>query len=370
MAFDEQSAGRKPVTKDAVQKLVIAAVAWTLLAGFMALARAEDAAAQGRDAAFWPAFKLMLPYFFPLIALSWMLQLAFVRWPRLTQDPKKTLSLFAGVLFFFYPAYLLYEAALGLVQSGEALDKLLPTFTSQSRFGWWIDGMIVVGTATIHYAIASRARLIDRDIALQRQISDNLQLRLTLLQSQLEPHFLFNVLNSISALVRSGDRGLALDVVERVSDLLRYALRASRTATLTMQDELNFVEQYLLVQSMRHGDRLRIERSIEDAPWNSIDCPPLLLQPLIENALRHGVESAPGPNRVAMSVCRNGGNVCVEIVNDVAKMAPSSAGNGMGLALVRDRLQAVYGTRAALITGRLCGQFTATIRFPVGDLDG
>lgn len=367
--FEERSAGLKQMARNVGKMLATSVVGWTLIAGFMTLARAEDAAAQGRDSDFWSAFALMLPYFLPLMALSWTLQLAFDRCPSLTQEPRRTLLLFAGVLFLFYPAYLFYEAIVGLVQSGESVEKLLPTLKAQSRFGWWIDGMIVVGTVVLHYAVASRAILVDRDIALQRQISDNLQLRLTLLQSQLEPHFLFNVLNSISALVRSGDRSLALDVLEKVSDLLRYALRASRAGMLTMQDELDFADRYLSVQSMRHGDRLQIECHVEGDSWTEIDCPPLLFQPLIENALRHGIESAPGPNRVTMSVRCKEDDVFIEIVNDIDENMPSLSGNGMGLSLVRDRLQAVYGMRASLSVERNSRQFTAVVRFPADGAD-
>lgn len=370
LMFEDRSDGHKQVARNVAKMLAAAVVGWTLIAGFMTLARAEDAAAQGRDSDFWPAFALMFPYFLPLMALSWTLQLGFDRWPSLTQEPRKTLLLFAGVLFFFYPAYLFYEAIVGLTQSGEELERLLPTLKAQSRFGWWIDGMIVVGAVVLHYAIASRARLVDRDIALQRQISDNLQLRLTLLQSQLEPHFLFNVLNSISALVRSGDRSLALDVLEKVSELLRYALRASRAGTLTMQDELDFADRYLAMQSMRHGDRLQIKCQVEDVNWSEIDCPPLLLQPLIENAMRHGIESAPGPNRVTMSVGCKDDDVFIEIVNDIDGIMPSLSGNGIGLSLVRDRLQAVYGMRASLRAEQNSRKFTAMVRFPADGTDG
>jgi LytS/YehU family sensor histidine kinase len=163
---------------------------------------------------------------------------------------------------------------------------------------------------------------------------------------------------------------LALDVLEKVSDLLRYALRASRTGMLTMQDELDFAERYLSVQSMRHGDRLQIECRIEADNWSEIDCPPLLFQPLIENALRHGIESAPGPNRVTMSVHCKEEDVVIEIVNDIDENMPPLPGTGMGLSLVRDRLHAVYGMRASLSTERQGRQFTAKVRFPADDYHG
>lgn len=273
-------------------------------------------------------------------------------------------------MFLFYPAFLIYELTVGLLQESRPLDQFLPAFKEQSRVGWWVDAIIVIGAVILHHALASRARLAERAIALQRQLGNNLQLRLTLLQSQPEPHFLFNALNSISALVRSDNRGRALDALERVSDLLRHALRASRSGILTMRDELDFTEQYLAVQSMRHGKRLQIDCRIEDNRWNEIDCPPLLLQPLIENALRHGVETLPGPNRVILSVGCSEGMVVMEIANAIDDTAKSMSSNGMGISLVRDRLEALYGARASLMTERSGRRFTARVQFPADDYDG
>lgn len=370
MIFEGQSDGSKLTARKVVRMLANSVVGWTLMAFFMTLARAEDNAARGRVGYFWSDFEQAMPYFLPLMALSWALQAALKHWPSLTEQPKKSLLLFASVLFLFFPTYLFYEAMVGLVQSGEPLEKLLPTLKAQSFVGWWTDAMIVIGGVVLHFALASRARLAERDIALKSQLSDNLQLRLTLLQSQLEPHFLFNALNSISGLVRSGDRTLALEVLERVSELLRYALRASRAGMLTMRDELDFTERYLSVQSIRHGERLQIDCQIGDANWNVIDCPPLLFQPLIENALRHGVETTSGTHRVILSIDCKGSMVVMEIVNDINDEAAPLPGNGMGISLVRDRLQALYGARANLSIEQGERRFSARIQFPADDYDG
>ena len=370
MEVDDRSKNPWCDAVEAGRLWVISVVGWVLMAGFMTLARAEDAATQGRHLNFWAEFVQTLPFFIPLMGLSWALQLGLKRWPSLTQVPRRSALLFLGVLFLFFPAYLVYEAMIGLAQSGAPLANLPSALNGQSRVGWWIDGVIVMGAVVLHYALASRSRMVERDAALQRQLTDNFQLRLTLLQSQLEPHFLFNALNSISALVRSDDRTLALEVLEQVSDLLRYALRASRSGMLTMRDELDFTNRYLSVQSMRHGERLQIDCRIQDEHWNTISCPPLLLQPLIENALRHGVEAMPGTNRVTLSVGCSGGAVVIQITNDIDKNVPASPGNGMGLSLVRDRLHALFGTRASLSTNQSDRTFTATVQFPADDHDG
>jgi hypothetical protein len=350
--------------------LVTAITGWSLLAAFMTLARVEDAIAAGRQTSFLQQFVETLPYFVPLMALSWGLMAAFERWPTLVRQPVRAASLFAVVLLIYFPLYILFQATVALGQSGTGFDQLGPTLSAQSRFGWWIDGMIIAGATAFHLAVASWRRLVDRDIALQLERGENLALRLTLLQAQLEPHFLFNALNSISALVRSGDRELALHSLSQVSDLLRYALRASRVSQLSLRDELDFLDRYLTVQSLRHGDRLVLEKHVADEDWTEIACPPLLLQPLVENALRYGVESTVGISRMGIDVSLDGDTVRVRLVNDIGADGGGAPGNGMGVNLVRERLAAVYGTRAALNTLIEENRFVATLEFPADDYGG
>lgn len=354
----------------ALRYLAASIAAWTAIAAVMTLARIEDAVSAGRGAWFWSEFVGNLPYFVPLMALSWTLQLCFQRWPLLTQSISRTAAVFAAVLLLFFPAYVISEATISLVQQGQPVGHLWSVLARQSRFGWWIDAMIVLGATAFHYALASRRRLVEREVDLHRRESENLELRLSLLQSQLEPHFLFNALNSVAALVRTDDREMALEVMERLSELLRYALRASRAGMMTMQDELQFTERYLSVQAMRFGDRLQIERKVENVDWSGIECPPLLFQPLVENALRHGIETSPGSNRLEFAAYLEGEDVCVAIANDVDRTRDAQPGNGMGLSLVADRLHAVFGSKGAIETRMEGDRFLASIRFPVGGHDG
>ncbi|KZS00924.1 Uncharacterized protein APZ42_002590, partial [Daphnia magna] len=129
---------------------------------------------------------------------------------------------------------------------------------------WWFEFMVVTGTfaAVVGLSAWQRSRRRERDWALAQ--SDNLRLRLTLLQGQLEPHFLFNTLNGVSSLVRAGERGQALSALSRVSELLRYALRVSRLDWVTVQDELDFVRDYLALQSLRFGAGLRLSWQLDE----------------------------------------------------------------------------------------------------------
>jgi two-component system sensor histidine kinase AlgZ len=126
------------------------------------------------------------------------------------------------------------------------------------------------------------------------------------LRAQFEPHFLFNALNAISALVRDGDRGLALGGIGRLSDLLRYALSASVREDVTVAAELQFVRDYLDLQRLRYGERLQVQIDGEDSLLHEVECPPLLLQPLIENALRHDLDCREGPSDIRCGFVQDG----------------------------------------------------------------
>lgn len=348
--------------------LVLAVAGGTFICAIMVVARVEDALARGQSADVANEFPLSWPYFLPLMLLSWGLQSAFDRWRRLTR-PLPAGLLFAAVMLIFFPGYIAYEGLLGMSQASDAESGLLDHLTRQSRFGWWIDGMIVMATFALHYGLATRSRLIVREADLSRQRTENAELRLALLQGQLEPHFLFNALNGVAALVRSGDRDRSLSVLEEISEMLRYALRASRTGLLTVQDELDFVDRYLSLQAMRFGPRLRIEREDMPIEWFAIPCPPLLIQPLVENAIRHGVETTSGDAQVRVSAMLEDEKVVIEVCNSIATGAEPLAGNGIGMSLVSGRLAAAFGDEGRLMSLKSENAFISTLSFPARRTD-
>jgi LytS/YehU family sensor histidine kinase len=203
---------------------------------------------------------------------------------------------------------------------------------------------------------------------------DNLKLQLALeqqrmlaLRAQLEPHFMFNALNAISAMVRSGDSALALGGINRLSELLRYALAASVRDTVSVADELQFVCDYLDLQRLRYGERLRV--SIEGGgPFlHEVDCPPLLLQPLVENALRHDLDCHDGPSDIRLRFERSGDYLQIRVSNSVNMLVNTPAspnpGAGLGLSNTRDRLQLMH-PGASLRAGPADGRFVAEVRLP------
>jgi LytS/YehU family sensor histidine kinase len=171
---------------------------------------------------------------------------------------------------------------------------------------------------------------------------------LAALRMQIQPHFLFNALNSISALM-SSDAARADAMLVRFSELLRATLLSSRKATTTLAEELRFSARYLDLERLRFGDRLAVVFDLP-AELAGLEVPNLLLQPLVENAVKHGVQRRVGPVRLALSVRRLGDDVEVELCNDreTEKDGIGAAGLGVGLENVRRRLALAFGSGAAL----------------------
>ncbi len=186
--------------------------------------------------------------------------------------------------------------------------------------------------------------------------------RLGALQAQLQPHFLFNSLNAVTTLLRRDPR-LAETTLVSLSELLRMALSRSEKQETTLRDEVEFVRHYLEIQRTRFGDKLRVEEHLDP---QALHCrvPTLVLQPLVENALRHGIEPADRPGTVRVGAARQDGRLVLTVEDDgvglpggdaeaggaqsSALPGPKASGTGIGLANLRDRLQALYGERQRL----------------------
>ncbi len=173
--------------------------------------------------------------------------------------------------------------------------------------------------------------------------------RLHALQAQLQPHFLFNTLNAIATLLRR-DVKAAENTLMSLSELLRLALSRSEQQEISLRDELRFLERYVQIQQTRFGERLKFELAIES---QSLDClvPTLMLQPLVENAIQHGIEPTGNPGVVRVSGRREQERLVVQVQDNGAGVdAERSAGQngGIGLSNLRQRLSALYGTEQKL----------------------
>ena len=190
-----------------------------------------------------------------------------------------------------------------------------------------------------------------------------LEAHLKLLQAQIEPHFLFNTLANVSSLIDS-DPALAKQLLERLNDWLRVALARARSSSATLGDELGMLENYLEIMQVRFGERLRWRFEVsEDA--RALAFPPMLLQPLLENALRHGIEPKLGGGEIILRAVSDGACLCVEVVDDGMGLAENAASGGAGLANIRARLAALFGDAGSLaLSGNADGGVTATLILP------
>ena len=190
-----------------------------------------------------------------------------------------------------------------------------------------------------------------------------IEAHLKLLQAQIEPHFLFNTLANVSSLIDS-EPALAKQLLERLNDWLRVALARARSSSATLGDELDMLENYLEIMVVRFGERLRWRIEVPEEA-RALAFPPMLLQPLLENALRHGIEPKLGGGEVVISARCDGGRLCIEVVDDGMGLADSGASGGTGLANIRARLEALFGDRGSLaLNGNVAGGVTATLVLP------
>jgi LytS/YehU family sensor histidine kinase len=182
-------------------------------------------------------------------------------------------------------------------------------------------------------------------------------------RAQLSPHFLFNSLNSVSALT-TADPAKAREMCVLFADLLRSSLGVGEKPSISLSEELTLARSFLTIERIRFGPRLDIE---EDMDVESARCavPPLLLQPLVENAVTHGIATRLQGGTVSIRTKRSGETVTIAIENPFDEEGKSVAGTGVGLQSVKRRLAARYGTRASLTSLANGGSFRVEIRLPV-----
>jgi two-component system sensor histidine kinase AlgZ len=185
--------------------------------------------------------------------------------------------------------------------------------------------------------------------------------RLSELQARIRPHFLFNTLNSAIALVRA-EPAQAETLLEDLSDLFRHALM-EQGEFVTLADEIALAQRYLAIEQVRFGTRLQLEWAL-DATAAAAKLPPLLLQPLVENAVKHGVEpSVPGA-QVRISTQRRGSTVVIKVTNTVPAGA-GEPGHGLALVNVRDRLKLLHDVQGQFQSGFKNGVFQVRIEVPL-----
>lgn len=227
---------------------------------------------------------------------------------------------------------------------------------------------LYIGTviSTIFVAVVltyQRLRRQAHDVESRAQLAQQAALRANLraLRARTNPHFLFNSLNAVADLVHE-DPVRAEAVIERLSDVFRYALESSRYEWVTLDRELGIIDDYLEIELIRLGSRLQVERSV-DPTLRKVAIPPLLIQPLVENAVKHGPAACANGGMVTIIVERHRSDFEVAIRNPVGEA--TQPGTGTSLTDLRQRLALAYGGRAKLSVLRADDHHEVRLRLPM-----
>jgi sensor histidine kinase YesM len=267
------------------------------------------------------------------------------------------------------------------------LGGLLAASILRFGFGHWVSSrrllinlasgvsvtmLVAIGKITQHrlkLALeVSEQSLRERELAEERLLKAKSEAELAALQARINPHFLFNTLNSIAALI--GDEpAKAEQVLGQLSSLMRYTLQSNHAGVVSLDDELKIVRGYLEIEEVRLGDRLRYEIDIDPALRGAV-LPILLLQPLVENAIKHGIAPNIAGGRLIVRGWCEDGRAIFTIVDDGDGGDGGTAGFGEGLMNVRQRLEALYGDRAAVTLTRRDGLTETRVMLPCAPATG
>ncbi len=263
------------------------------------------------------------------------------------------------------------SVAIGAIQTAlvvgvyTAIEGQLGVWSEKSSIAFLFMGVSVITTIwTILYLTMTTLR------SSREARRNEMQMKLALsnaeldaLEAQLDPHFLFNCLNSFRGMI-SENPGLAQDMVTRLANILRHNLQRDKRHTVPLAGELDAVTDYLALESIRFEDRLHVHLAVDQAFRQSL-VPPMLLQTLVENAIKHGVEEVPAGGDLFIRAGVEGGQLRIEVENTGSLAEPRKDSTQVGLANARERLRILYGDGARLqLAASGEGRVTATVLIP------
>jgi len=275
--------------------------------------------------------------------------------------------LWSHLLFHFTPVLQISGHLLGLIVFFLVMGTLSYYFTDYMDglvyFEHWKEYMLglmswdalrfhdqYIITVGVYYVIQYFQGLQRKDQEKSELALKNKEMQISLLKSQINPHFLFNTLNSISTLVHSS-KEQARKVITQLSDIFRYALDSHSGEMVKLVHEINFIENYIRIQQVRFGERLRFEKNI-DPSCMSISIPPMILQPLVENSVKYGIGPKEDGGTISLTVKRSGNIILFEVKDDGlgsnAKKVMDGSSSGIGMANTDLRLKSYFGSESKL----------------------
>ena len=268
---------------------------------------------------------------------------------------------FLGALLWYEAEMMLFQVYLGWMR-----DLALLVRPVRISIGLWLYyGFVLFAWSLLYVGMKMwREAERQRERALRAEMHAH-EARLRALRSQLEPHFLFNTLNAISTLVSEGENGTATAMISKLSDFLRLTLEHADQPEIPVAEELEFVKRYLEIEQVRFGSRLRSQ--ITAAP-DAMDAlvPALVLQPLVENSVKHGILPREEGGELRVAISRNNGCLLIDVIdNGVGARNGITARHGIGLQNTADRLLELYGDASRFDYGEAAGGgFFARITIP------
>lgn len=219
-----------------------------------------------------------------------------------------------------------------------------------------------------HYATVEeqQSKLLASEAAAREAQLQVREAQLRALCYQLQPHFLFNTLNAISSLVVSRQSEMATEMISKLAALLRNTLSFPEANVVTLREELAVTEEYLSIEQIRFGHRLAVSQNVSSEAYE-VEVPRFLLQPIVENAIRHGIARRPDGGEVVIRAFAIEGQLRIEVENDRTESAmPLVDGHGLGLTNTRTRLETLYGERAEItVSSARNNRFLVAIQFPL-----
>jgi signal transduction histidine kinase len=363
-----------PLIADARKRWLVIVAVWTGIALFFIGQSALRYTLRG-DPLNWINFRAETVYWWSFIPLTPLVLLAVRRFPITRQSRSRTI-----------PIHIVIGLAIGLFHELMLTSILLLT----QNTGWFfpvgngpriIDpARIPVGALTAFYKYWAMVGVYSAFVYARRsrvqqihsaQLETRLaQAELQALRMQLHPHFLFNTLHAVSMLNFS-DVDAANRMLVRLSDLLRMSLDTAGRQHVTLREELDFLRKYLEIEQTRFHDRLRVDFDVDESLLDA-EVPNLVLQPLVENAIRHGVSKMAGPGIIEITARRFEENLCLRVCDNGPGVSPTwdpELNTGIGLSTTIIRLKQLYGDQQSFrIEPRTQGGTCAELVFPVREV--
>lgn len=222
-------------------------------------------------------------------------------------------------------------------------ERFIFSMLSPKSFGYFLIYWTIMAFI---YSLQYNKKLREREIVSSQLEAQLAQAQLNALKAQLQPHFLFNTLNSISSLLRE-NVDAADDMITNLSDMLRYSLNNINVQEVSLREEIDFLQHYLDIEQIRFQDRLITEIQVEPAALDA-RVPSMILQPIVENSIRHGISKQSTPGKVSILANKNRTELEITVIDTGAGFEADCGAEGIGLSNTRERLEKLYGASFSL----------------------